>query len=299
MSNSVLQPQPANPSYMRQICVAGFTMIEILVVVIIISIMSALAISHFSGYGSGRAMRQTVQSWQSLIPVLQTRAVLEPAVLGVNLTADGFQVYHLMQDLRTHSLVWEPVKTGRLAGMQHFQHGIHINIAPGQNPMQIGDFLQHGNSPAALAQAKKDLAKTLAAQGKNPSSETGADSKLSPDAANLLDNKPTKDLPDQDLSQGIMDKNDIDTDGTEADSADVDSDQTASDSKLTVGSGITPAIILLPNGDMTAVQLLIHGNPKLKPIRLYISAGGEVYTKDHHGHIVLPETSKQALKPSS
>lgn len=255
-------------------------------------------------------MRQTVQSWQSLIPVLQTRAVLEPAVLGVNLTADGFQVYHLMQDLRTHSLVWEPVKTGRLAGMQHFQHGIHINIAPGQNPMQIGDFLQHGNSPAALAQAKKDLAKTLAAQGKTQSTRAGADTDLSTDpsptntlTADTSDDKSTKDLQDQDLSQGILDKddhkNDIDTDGSEVDSADVDNDQTASDSKLTVGSGITPAIILLPNGDMTAVQLLIHGNPKLKPIRLYISAGGEVYTKDRHGHIVLPETSQKQLKPSS
>lgn len=126
--------------------ISGFTLIEILVVVVIIAIMTALAAIRFSGFGSVRAMKRTLMQMQSLFPVVQTRAILQPAILGIKLEKSQFTILQLNQDSTDkNSLKWLPIKHGHLAGEHKFPRGVTISVATGHEIKDTTQVLTYGS----------------------------------------------------------------------------------------------------------------------------------------------------------
>lgn len=294
----------------------GFTLVEILVVLVIIGIMTAMAVVRFSGAGSGRSIRQTVSNWQALMPALQARSVLQPALLGLRLEKDGYRIYQLDADLAQHQLTWVPLKTGRLAGKHHFPRGIHITMAANQQLPLLGDFLKHGNSAAQLTQTKHDLSTLNSAKDASKSSGHSSTGPAGDDDSssalfggdngqasppNNASDTPQSNATDADKAQ--QQDTDSKENGSDND-ADADSDSSDNDNndsngdKIAVDESIKPQIIFLPNGDISATQLLIHGAHGIKPVRLYITAGGNAYTKDSAGNIQLPDNQQSSNTPN-
>lgn len=293
---------------------AGFTLLEILVVLVIVAIMIAIAVVRFSGYGSGRAMRQTIRRWSLLMPAVQMRAVLQPAVLGLKLQQKSFQIYHLDENLSTEKLQWVPLKGGRLSGVHHFARGITVMPASDQPAVKLAKFLLHPPAQGAATSGSASASDMPAAAGSTSTSGSGPSLDDGPsggatdqnntntgeqvngtatDAADTQNGEQDNRF-DSDQSDGQNDgqsgNQDTDSNGDQAGNQN-DAD-TTNEKSLQI-TGVKPDIIISPNGDVSATQLVVRGAHGMKPVRIYINAGGEVYTKDKQGRMVLPFKPKK------
>lgn len=224
---STLNPAPwhhagyKKPSHSR-----GFTIIEIIIVVLIIAIMSSVAVTRLIGAGDARSMARTAGQWRTLIPTLRMRAILKPAILGVQIDDDHYRIFRLSTDLQQGTLHWEPLKNESLAGKQSFPRGVTVRIT-------------QGSQPASLLQL-------LAGEDQDDSSQKKSSASPQDKAG---------------LPSG--------TKSNSSKTADSSSDNQAA-----------PQIMLLPNGDISATELSIHGKKNVTPIHVWITAGGEVTLDD-------------------
>lgn len=73
----------------------GFTLIEILVVILIIGIASSIAILAFGDFGASRKIVVAGEQFSSYIKLLQQKAVLESNTYGIKLERDGYETLRL------------------------------------------------------------------------------------------------------------------------------------------------------------------------------------------------------------
>lgn len=69
----------------------GFTLIEILVVVVIIGITLGFALLAFGDFGAGRRATVTAEGFSSYIRLVQQRAILEANAFAINLDKKGYE----------------------------------------------------------------------------------------------------------------------------------------------------------------------------------------------------------------
>ena len=80
---------------------AGFTLIEILIVMLIISIVSGVALLSVHDNPDAR-MRTLAKELVNAFNLAQTEAMLEPAVLGFNNTASSYEFYRYAENDTKH-----------------------------------------------------------------------------------------------------------------------------------------------------------------------------------------------------
>ena len=71
----------------------GFTLIEILVVVVIISITLGFAMLAFGDFGASRRAVVTAEQFSAYVKLVQQQAILETNTLGINLSKEGYDTY--------------------------------------------------------------------------------------------------------------------------------------------------------------------------------------------------------------
>lgn len=82
----------------------GFTLIEILVVLLIIGISSSIAFIAFGDFGAGRKIVVAGEQFSSYMQFLQQRAILESNTFGVKLDKDSYETLSLKDGVSWQSM---------------------------------------------------------------------------------------------------------------------------------------------------------------------------------------------------
>ncbi|MEO1944942.1 MAG: prepilin-type N-terminal cleavage/methylation domain-containing protein [Candidatus Thioglobus sp.] len=93
----------------------GFTLIEVMVVLLIIAIISASATLQLGLLDSPRQASSALASVEKALPEIRTRAILQPAVLGVVFGKRGYTVKRMTIDSVDQSIKWQALKNDNLS----------------------------------------------------------------------------------------------------------------------------------------------------------------------------------------
>lgn len=103
---------------------AGYTLLEILVVLVIISIVAGMAILTV-GHNDNKQLQAFTQQLAQTLTLAEEQALLQPATLGLELTAHSFRFYEYRQTQASPS--WEPLADREL-GLHEIPHDIEISL---------------------------------------------------------------------------------------------------------------------------------------------------------------------------
>lgn len=116
----------------------GFTLMEILVVMLIIGIVSGAALYSFGDFGGKRKILLSVEHFKAYTNLLQHRAIIESNTLGIRINAQGYAAYRLFE-----AKTWIPMPASGIFRPQIFPSHIKIQFktrnknAPDQPTMTI------------------------------------------------------------------------------------------------------------------------------------------------------------------
>ncbi|WED44184.1 type II secretion system minor pseudopilin GspH [Legionella cardiaca] len=100
----------------------GFTLIEILVVLIIIGITIGFALLSFGDFGASRRAVVSAEQFANYIKLTQHRAILEMTPLGITINKENFQTFRFEQN------VWKPMVEKTIFRTQYFPSNITVNL---------------------------------------------------------------------------------------------------------------------------------------------------------------------------
>jgi general secretion pathway protein H len=103
----------------------GFTLIEILIVILIISIVSGVALVTFSG-NKNKQLETLAKQLTYLIIHAESEAILQPQTLGLALSHDHFQFYHYTSSSLEDN-AWQAITTKNL-GLHKIPEYIQISL---------------------------------------------------------------------------------------------------------------------------------------------------------------------------
>lgn len=109
---------PANNAGAR-----GFSLIEILVVILIVGIAAGFALLAFGDFGAARRATVMAEQFASYIKMVQQRAILEMNTLGINITPNGYQTYRFQQ-----GTTWQPMSKNSPFRWQNFPSSIVVTF---------------------------------------------------------------------------------------------------------------------------------------------------------------------------
>lgn len=87
----------------------GFTLIEILVIVLIIGITAGMALLAFGDFGAARKVTMAAEQLSTYIQLLQQKAILETSTLGVKFNKNAYLTYQLKMENN-----WQPYSQNTL-----------------------------------------------------------------------------------------------------------------------------------------------------------------------------------------
>ena len=93
----------------------GFTLIEILVVVLIIGITLGFAMLAFGDFGGSRRIQVAAEQFVSYVKLVQQQAILESSTLGIKLNGNSYQALRFQAKAN-----WQPLSHHKIFHVQHF-----------------------------------------------------------------------------------------------------------------------------------------------------------------------------------
>ncbi|MFA5959218.1 MAG: type II secretion system minor pseudopilin GspH [Tatlockia sp.] len=109
----------------------GFTLIEILVVVLIIGITLGFTLLCFGDFGAGRRAVVNAEQFSSYLKLLQLQAILENNALGITFDKNGYHTHRLNQEK------WQPMPAKGMFHERHFPENIVVTVRQSKNTPQI------------------------------------------------------------------------------------------------------------------------------------------------------------------
>lgn len=117
----------------------GFTLIEILVVILIISITLGFAMLAFGDFGEKRSIVTAAQQFANYVTLVRQEAILESTTLGIHVNQDGYDAMRFKEPN-----TWQPMS----------QHIFHHKNFPKRT---IIHFKTKTNNPSIIVNASGDM----------------------------------------------------------------------------------------------------------------------------------------------
>lgn len=118
----------SRPSFFSKGVGSGFTLIEVLVVLIIVAIITAVAVMAFGQFGRGRREKIIADQFARVITIAQQQAILTPTVLGLGVSAKGYQFYQLEISLTSKKQNWQPLRNDVLSNKNAFKNVFDADV---------------------------------------------------------------------------------------------------------------------------------------------------------------------------
>jgi len=113
----------------------GFTLIEILIVVLIIGITLGFALLAFGDFGANRRAVVSAEEFSSYIKLVQHQAILEANALGVRIDKQSYETY------RFEHGIWQPMPEKSI---------FHRRILPSPIVANLRNNLRNAKNPAIV-----------------------------------------------------------------------------------------------------------------------------------------------------
>lgn len=117
-----------NTRYVNYKKLHAFTLIELLVVLVIIAIILTVAVMAFGDFGKSRKQHLAVLQLEQTIKAAQTQAILQPAVLGLSFTNNGYHYYRFWYNPKSHHYTWVDLQDDVLSQPNAFTPGTTITV---------------------------------------------------------------------------------------------------------------------------------------------------------------------------
>ncbi|WP_309598894.1 type II secretion system minor pseudopilin GspH [Legionella sainthelensi] len=101
----------------------GFTLIEILIVLVIIGITFGFALISFGDFGEGRRVLFAAEQLVSTLQLAQQQAILETSTLGLRINNESYQILQLQNNSQ-----WKPISNKGVFKVTYFPQDTHINL---------------------------------------------------------------------------------------------------------------------------------------------------------------------------
>jgi len=101
----------------------GFTLIEILVVVLIIGITLGFALLAFGDFGGNRRIIVAAEQFVGYVKLVQQQAILETSTLGINFNKNGYQVLRFQLPAS-----WNAMPQKSIFHLQYFPESAVVNL---------------------------------------------------------------------------------------------------------------------------------------------------------------------------
>lgn len=85
----------------------GFTLLEILIVVLIIGIMISFAALLFGGFFKSRKIENAAKEFSILLPLASQQAILQPAIIGLKINSHKYEFYLYIKNVDNHTGTWK------------------------------------------------------------------------------------------------------------------------------------------------------------------------------------------------
>ncbi|CAM2904604.1 type II secretion system minor pseudopilin GspH [Legionella anisa] len=99
----------------------GFTLIEILIVLVIIGITFGFALIAFGDFGESRRILFSAEQLVNTLRLAQQQAILGTSTLGLRIDNNGYQVFQLYNNAQ-----WKPISDKGVFKMTYFPQDTHI-----------------------------------------------------------------------------------------------------------------------------------------------------------------------------
>jgi len=107
---------------------AGFTLIEVMVVIAIIGTVILFAALALNAFLRGRHVSQTAQLLTIYLRVAERQAILQPAVIGVTLSTNHYAFYQFIASPKTGTRHWQLIKRNSLLKMQRIANNVTVRM---------------------------------------------------------------------------------------------------------------------------------------------------------------------------
>lgn len=101
----------------------GFTLVEILVVIVIIGISFGFALMAFGDFGSERRIAMSLEQFANTVKLAQQQAILESSTLGIKLDDQKYQVFRFIPPEQ-----WQPLSSKPGFALQYFPKGTKARL---------------------------------------------------------------------------------------------------------------------------------------------------------------------------
>ena len=106
----------------------AFTLIEVLVVIVIIAIITGVAVMAFGHFGRGRREAIIAEQFTRILTVASQQAILTPAVLGLGISATGYQFYQYELPSASEKGHWRSLGHDVLSNPHAFKNVFHTTV---------------------------------------------------------------------------------------------------------------------------------------------------------------------------
>lgn len=123
----------------------AFTLIEILVALVIVTIIVAVTLMQFGDFGRSRKERLSMMQFKQHIEAARQEAILESDLIGLRILHHGYVFYQYWVDPTTHQGSWQPLSDKLLSRANAFANA-HV-----RSNMPIGNLkpTQATNQPSS------------------------------------------------------------------------------------------------------------------------------------------------------
>lgn len=115
----------------------GFTLIEVLVVLVIISIILTFAVISFGDFGKSREQQAQVVQLQSSIRAAQAQAILMPNTLQLTINSHGYRYQRAWYDLKRQQQIWRNLNDDALSQPKLFAQGTEVKLSSKSKSIQF------------------------------------------------------------------------------------------------------------------------------------------------------------------
>ncbi|CDZ78399.1 Putative general secretion pathway protein H [Legionella massiliensis] len=135
----------------------GFTLIEILVVVIIMGITVGFALLAFGDFGASRRATLAAEQFSSFIKLAQEQAIIEGSTLGIDINNSGYSSYRFVQGR------WQQISGSNVFRSHNFPDNVTANL-------RLGIRKSNSKDPSIIISASGDVSSFVIDFGTNRNS---------------------------------------------------------------------------------------------------------------------------------
>lgn len=123
----------------------GFTLAEVIIVIFILALVSGILLLRLGSTSPVRVTERAAKQLQSFLIVAQEQALLQPAVLGLSLADEGYQVLELRD---TSVGQWVPLEERARFWQAHpLDSNIQLTLFVNQKQVAVPSLLRASNQP--------------------------------------------------------------------------------------------------------------------------------------------------------